>query len=854
MRNFGRIAAALLAGAAPAGLRAQETASPAGSVQSAPVPVTSAQTSLGQPPDAEAPAQPEADKAPAAPKFQFRGADGKPLPPEIQRQLEEQFKDGLPPGTGGGEQSSVGEQEIVVTTERPRGSVTGDIPPELTFRALDLKAYGANNVQELIETLGPRVSSNRGREDSGPVVLLNGRRVSSLAEIARIPTEAIERMEVFPEELALSYGYPADQKVVNVVVFPRFSSTVAQLTFAAPTEGGRAMPGAAVNYLLIKDDTRFSFDSEYSRSGALLERERNVVQASGSPDLGRFRTLLPQTERLALNGAVSGTVIKNVSSTLNGSYEASSSESLFGLGAERPVTGGTDTRIAHLGTTLAGPLGRWQWTFTGNYDRTVIDTVIDLGDASRTRNEARSVNVLAAADLLLSGQLFDLPAGPVSVSVRLGADFRDFSSRSAVRGTEQKFDISRDRGTVQASLDVPLSNRVEGAAAGLGDLSVNANLQLERVSDFGTLRTFGYGLSWSPVGSVSLIASVTHEEGAPTVEQLGAPTVVTPNVRTFDFARGETVDVTRTFGGNPDLRADDRHVLSVGLNIKPFGKTDFTISADYLRTRIDDPIAAFPIATAAIEAAFPDRFTRDADGGLLRIGARPLNFDRSDQEQLRFGLYFTRPLGSVPPELRNARVRYLPSEAEVRRRLPPGATLTKVPAGSAAARRAENLTSRLYLSAYYTLRTKDEIRLRESGPVLDLLEGSAIDPRGGRPRHELELQAGVSKRGLGARISTSWQSGSTVSGVAAGPAGGAGDLRFSGYGTVNVNLFANLGERFGPNAPEWLKGTRISLGIANLFNDRPEVRDGAGATPINYQGAYLNPLGRLVSFGFRKVF
>jgi len=113
----------------------------------------------------------------------------------------------------------------------------------------------------------------------------------------------------------------------------------------------------------------------------------------------------------------------------------------------------------------------------------------------------------------------------------------------------------------------------------------------------------------------------------------------------------------------------------------------------------------------------------------------------------------------------------------------------------------------------------------------------------------------VSKRGLGARITATWQSGTTVSGFPAGPDGGVGDLRFSDYGTVNINLFANLADRFGgPNAPEWLKGTRINLSIVNLFNDRPDVRDRAGATPANYQEAYLNPLGRLVSFGFRKVF
>ncbi|MCZ3185204.1 TonB-dependent receptor plug domain-containing protein, partial [Acinetobacter baumannii] len=85
------------------------------------------------------------------------------------------------------------------------------------FSPVDLRAYGADSIGALLEALGPQVTSNRGRGDGTPVTLLNGRRISDFSEIARIPTEAIERMEVFPEELALQYGYRADQKVVNIV-------------------------------------------------------------------------------------------------------------------------------------------------------------------------------------------------------------------------------------------------------------------------------------------------------------------------------------------------------------------------------------------------------------------------------------------------------------------------------------------------------------------------------------------------------------------------------------------------------------------------------------------------------------
>ncbi len=85
-------------------------------------------------------------------------------------------------------------------------------------------------------------------------------------------------------------------------------------------------------------------------------------------------------------------------------------------------------------------------------------------------------------------------------------------------------------------------------------------------------------------------------------------------------------------------------------------------------------------------------------------------------------------------------------------------------------------------------------------------------------------------------------------------AGSAGDLRFPSFATVNVNLFANLADRFGgKTAPAWLKGTRASLGVTNLFNTRPQVRDRLGATPLSYQSAYLDPLGRTISFTLRKT-
>jgi hypothetical protein len=799
--------------------------------------------------------------------MEFRGPDGKPLPPEIQRQIEEEFKKNPPPPPSA-EAAAVGPdgKEIVVTGQRPRGSVIGDIPPERTFNPLDIRAYGASSIEELIQALGPQVSSGRGREDKGPIVLLNGKRVSSFAEIAKIPPEAIERMEVFPEEVALKYGYRADQKVVNVVAFERYNAQIGQLSYGTATDGGRGTFGANANYLRIQGDTRFSLDAEYNRAGSLLESERDLLQVAGAPDLGQFRTLLPATEQFGLNGTVSGNVLEDVSATLNGRFQASESRSLLGLARaadgsfdpSNPLSRETDVRVAHLGTALSGKAGTWLWAFTGNYDRISSTTFTETGAADRrAQDEARFVNSTANGELILSGSIFKLPAGPLSTTFRGGFEARDFRSRSLRAGVEQSADLSRDRGSIQANIDLPIASRREKILPGIGNLSANLNFEMEELSDFGTLRTLGYGLHWSPIESLSFIASVTDEEGAPSVEQLGSPLLVTPNVRTFDFTRGEVVDVTRIFGGNPNLVADDRHVLKLGLNAKPFPKTDLSFSVTYTKSRIEDPIAAFPVATPEIERAFPERFTRDSGGRLLRIDSRPLNFERSDQEQLQWGVNFTRPLGKMPPGMEMGAPRFM-SQAkadEFLRNPPPGTRVIRMEAGSPGARRFENMMSRLFISVYHTWHLENEILVREGVPVLDLLNGSATGSRGGQSRHEIELEAGASQRGLGGRIAANWRSGTMVQGLPAGPGTIASDLSFSDYATVNLNLFVNLADRFGgAKAPDWMRGMRLSLGVNNLLDSRPEVRDAAGLTPINYQPAYLDPLGRSVTLTLRKIF
>ena len=139
--------------------------------------------------------------------------------------------------------------------------------------------------------------------------------------------------------------------------------------------------------------------------------------------------------------------------------------------------------------------------------------------------------------------------------------------------------------------------------------------------------------------------------------------------------------------------------------------------------------------------------------------------------------------------------------------------------------------------------------IRPGLPELDYLHGDALGSTGGRPRHEVEAQAGYFNNGLGARLSANWRSGTRVDSDT------GDDLRFSPLATFDLRLFANLGERFDlVSKHPWLRGSSVRFEVNNIFDAKPRVRNSTGRLPIGYEPDLLDPLGRTISISFRKLF
>jgi outer membrane receptor protein involved in Fe transport len=77
-------------------------------------------------------------------------------------------------------------------------------------------------------------------------------------------------------------------------------------------------------------------------------------------------------------------------------------------------------------------------------------------------------------------------------------------------------------------------------------------------------------------------------------------------------------------------------------------------------------------------------------------------------------------------------------------------------------------------------------------------------------------------------------------------------LKFSPLLAINLRAFADV-KRLVPHA-SWAKGLRISLEAVNLTDKRQRVADSFGNTPLQYQPAYRDPLGRTIEIELRKVF
>ncbi|MDQ0250502.1 hypothetical protein J2W22_002566 [Sphingomonas kyeonggiensis] len=830
--------------------------------------------------------------------------------------------------------------EIVVLGKRLQD------PVEISLSQADIATYAASDIEELVG----KISQQTGGK--APALLVNGRRANML-DIAKLPPEAIDRMELLKPEAAAELGFAPDQRVMNIILLKRFRKTTLEPSARFATEGGRVEYGTSATITAIHDFDRLNISIDYARATALYESERGILQGRGyglfdtvgnvtpaggnaqlDPGLsalagtpvtlagapatapsgttgltdwlatankpnayptGAYRTLMPASTKLALGTAYNMRLPDESTLSLAFNYLRDESDGANGLAraswllpAGNPYSPFSDDvtlsraldsagalRSHSLrqtltgGLTLQGPFGKWNWVISGKADTSWSETRNDrdvdtagirallnagdpglnpFGPIALARFGARSVDRVTSntanvgTDILVFGKLLTLPTGgAITVNARGSVTGHSIDSSSHIGGIVFGRDINNLESDLNLGLNIGLLSRARGIGKAIGDVSASLTLRRNALSGVGSAQEYLYGLNWAPLQSLSLRGQLGSARALPPIDQRGLPAIRVPNVPVYDFVRGETANITQISGGNPDLLPQKTDTISVEASWRPKSKANLNFAIGFRQTVIRDGIGTLPAIDADVEAAFPDRFERDAQGRLTALDLRPINFERQRQRGLSTRFFLAAPFGRKappPPPPADPMMGMLSMMT--------GAKRVATDPESATAMLTDPSRGRIVFGLSYDLKLEDRLRLRDGLPERDLL---ATGPIGGRTPslHNLTAQLNVAKGIWSTALETRWQSGSRAD----GPNG----LDFSSLATVDLKLSlsptkdSGLGKRM-----PWLAGARATIAVTNVTNARTRVTNAQGVTPSGYEPPYLDPLGRAIKFSLRKLF
>jgi len=513
----------------------------------------------------------------------------------------------------------------------------------------------------------------------------------------------------------------------------------------------------------------------------------------------------------------------------------------------RPFAGDRALRNANSSTalgaslTINGAIGSWQTnlglTYSRNWARNLLESGVDVGrvqgainagDAGfdpygpwdeaflrAMRGRTRSENL--GAQINVRKAIINLPAGPLTwnltanISRNRSDTWQEGLPDGVIAGGGPATDnrVTRQQVNGQMTLSLPIARRGEARLGWLGDLSLDLSASAQTMTGSRTQKRYGANVSWSPWRAVQLRGSIDRAEDAPSFDQLDAPIFTTVG-RLFDYVQQEVVDPVLITGGNPDLHRGSRRNVALAAMVRPLGSEVLTLNFGYRQSVAKGGIAAFPELTPAIEAAFPERVTRDAEGRLVAVDTRAINIDRATDADLSTGLAL------------------------------------RLGAGRAKRLRAGPTTDPLQfsLSLTHSWRLKSDLLTRPGLPLIDQIR------EGGQSRHSLSLQANVSKRGIGANLNGNWSNAGWLLGV-----GETNSFRFKPPLTFNLSIFAEPDKLLAlPKGKGALNGLRLSVDVRNLFNGYRRVMLADGSIPTGYSRNEIDPLGRTVQVSVRKRF
>lgn len=672
--------------------------------------------------------------------------------------------------------------EVVVVGRR----AAARLAPERELGAEEIDNLGAYDIGEVIN----RISENLGLQQP-PLVIVNGRRVVDPRNFLGFPPDALSRLEILPQQAGATYGGDPTRRVVNIVLVPEFRSRDGLARASRPTAGGTSTLAVDARQSQLKETDTLQFGVEAGRTTSLRADERPSVLRDNPAREGS--TLRPATQTASANLSMTGTLGDWATSVTASAQEQRSRFSSRVEGTTR------DTRQATSILTASGGVSgsAYGWSVRMGLDAVAVESRQNGVSALTARN------LSGVANLSADRTLVDLPAGPILMTV----DAQYSRARTDTDASGQETAQSSQALDMRSGLTLPIWSAQQGERGGIwGDLLVTLGGRLSRLDTAGADgQGLNAGFAWTPSGRYRFTGQWSRATDAPTRDQRFAPALYGAPQTVYDFRSGEAVEILPITGGNPDLRAQDTQSASIGASAGPFGRWGLQGNLDLQSTRSTDAIGALPALTPATEAAFPNRFLRDATGRLFAVDQRAINLQEIASDTLSSGLTANIPLGGAAPGS--------PRRGSVQ------------------------------VSISHIWRLADRLIVRDDLPTFDRLSGDG----GGVSRHQLTLRMDGRFGRWGANLNAAWRSSARIRRDVGQD--GPQDLALSPLTTVGLKISTVLETKQAETTEAGRRrnnGLRLELEIENLFDARPDATLGNGLPAPGYGRDDQDPLGRTV--------
>lgn len=501
-------------------------------------------------------------------------------------------------------------EEIVVTGTHIRGGSVASPVMEIGREEIDRSGYaslselmlslpqnfgGGINAGTIVNngTVNSRYANNptgasvpnlRGLGPGSTLTLIDGHRMASGlggggSDIASIPIDAIDRVEVVTDSASAIYGSDAVAGVVNIILKRDYQGAKTGFSYGYAPEGGGAEKRASQLFGTSWSGGNVMLAYEHMQQDAVDAKNRDFTAAAPTPN-----SLLPSTKSNSVTVSARQDVATAASMFLDGLVVARDADRYLWYPGILPAPAVYPATLRKFAVATGLDFNLWHgWKgtvfFNDAEDKTEQSPAL-LTSPVESEGMERTLGTLRGVEMSANGSIEGLPTGPARVALGGGYRWEGFSDAIGGPGDSSLTGVATGDRKVRyafGELSLPLVGKSQRTGLDVLDLLISG--RSERYFDVGSTTVPKVGLAYAPTASVKLRSTWGKAFRAPNLyDTNGVGQLILLDLDNPASSTGSSPVLIRS-GGNPALRPETANAWSLGADYAGLQDNTLKLSA-----------------------------------------------------------------------------------------------------------------------------------------------------------------------------------------------------------------------------------------------------------------------------------